>query len=94
MGFAPAYRAFNCNLILEHQDTKEQVILPVTLDTRRISSGDTVSVTVPIDVRSLEKGSYHLYLSMTDPSTGSTILFANQNTNTNKEPKLGELTVK
>lgn len=94
VGFAPAYRAFNCNLILEHQDTKEQVILPVTLDTRRISSGDTVSVTVPIDVRSLEKGSYHLYLSMTDPSTGSTILFANQNTNTNKEPKLGELTVK
>jgi hypothetical protein len=76
-GFSPAYRSFDTALLLTDSTDGTVTRLLVDWDNRTLSFGESVSFTVPLDITTLEDGQYTLSLSMTDPSSGRTVLWGN-----------------
>jgi hypothetical protein len=93
-GFAPAYRNFDSNLLIVSEQNNETVSIPVTFSSRKLLPGDVCTVSISLDVRSLEKGDYQLVFSLADSDTESTIQFANEGLNTENGVLLGTLTIK
>lgn len=92
-GFSPAYRKFDTVITVTEQTSGNTFQLPLDIDNRQISSADTAVFSVSLDVRQWEKGTYALTLSMTDPSTGQRIPFANSGYETRSEIPIGTLSV-
>ena len=92
-GFAPSYRLFMASLTLEHTDTHLQLTMPVELDNRVIGGGSQTSFQIPLSIDELPQGNYKVSFSLTDPYTGQTIQFANQDKDDAHRVHLGTLTV-
>lgn len=92
-GFAPAYRMFDGAVTLENMDTGLQLLVPVSLDNRTIKAGSETTFTLPLNIISLTDGTYRVSFSLSDPYTGQTILFANDDTDDKDRIHLGTLTI-
>lgn len=92
-GFAPAYRLYDGAVTLQNEETGVQLILPVSLDNRTIKAGSESTFVLPLDLRGLPEGVYHISFGLTDPYTGRTILFANEDTDASGKVRLGTLSI-
>ena len=92
-GFAPAYRQFNTILSVTEQTSGLTFQIPLEIDNRQIASADTAVFPVSLNVRQWEAGTYSLTLTMTDPTTGQSIPFANSGYETRTEVPIGSISV-
>lgn len=92
-GFSVSYRNFTSIITLINEAGECVRQLPLDFDNRFLSSGDNVTLSVPIEIRSLPLGAYQICYSMTDPVTNRTIQFANNLENTAYGYSLGNLTI-
>lgn len=93
-GFAPSYRRFNGNLVLEQTGIGTVRSFPADLDNRLIGGGEEKSITLPLDLAELPEGEYRISFTLTDPYTGKTIQFASDNAAADGSVSLGILTIK
>ncbi len=92
VGFAPAYRSFSASVTLTNTQTAEFTQIPLAIDTTALYGKTDYTVTLPL--RELPKGTYTVFLTMTDPDTGLPIYFANTAAGPDiPEVTLGTLTV-
>ncbi|WP_288773611.1 DUF4832 domain-containing protein [uncultured Eubacterium sp.] len=92
-GFAPAYRQFDTILSVTEQTSGLTFQIPLEIDNRQIASADTAVFPVSLNVRQWEAGTYSLTLTMTDPTTGQSIPFANSGYETRTEVPIGSISV-
>lgn len=78
-GFSNTLKPFQTQLLLKNKETGACTVLPVNLDLRQLGSGQKRSFTVQLPVKDLEKGSYQIYVSVTDEASGQMILLGNKN---------------
>jgi len=90
-GFANAYRSFSVQIRLVSQDTGEKTDLDVKTDNRLWDAGKKTKLEIPLDIRSYGKGTYKVYLSVTDPVAGQDILLATNLARTEDGYLVGEL---
>lgn len=76
-GFSGSYRPFSSQITVINQDTDEIKTIPLDYDSRYWSGGETVTLSVPLDIRTWQTGNYHIYYALTDPATNRQIRFAN-----------------
>lgn len=77
-GFSCAYRPFVVNVKVLSDSGEICRNIAVDTDTRTWQPEESVTLTIPVDFGQLSSGSYQLYLSVTDPSLGREIYFANE----------------
>ncbi|MGN0359375.1 MAG: hypothetical protein ACI4EM_01400, partial [Hominisplanchenecus sp.] len=65
--------------------------VPLSADLRKLESGQKKSFTVKLPVKDLERGSYEIYFSVKDETSGQMILLGNQNETTKDGYLLGQL---
>ena len=94
VGFANTYQQFPVTILLKNTSTNEIISLPVDTDTRDWLSNEVTVLDLPLDVRTYGLGNYEIYLSMKDPNSGSSILFANNNYTDSLGYFLGKLSIK
>ena len=92
-GFAPAYRLFNGAITIENVSTGLKLILPVSIDNRKIGGGSQADFTFPLVLHGLTEGSYSVFFSLSDPYTGQIIQFANEDTDASGNVHIGTLNV-
>lgn len=78
VGFSPAYKTFTSILLIEDSETGKRNEFHLEFDNRGLNSGETAEITLPIDLSTMEKGTYQVYYQMKDEVTGLTIKLANQ----------------
>ncbi len=93
VGFAPAYRMFDFQLVLTPVEEASTKVVLADFDNRTWKPGETTSVSVPLDLQDASKGSYEVYLQMTDPFTGQSLRFANTTESTDSGYYLGSFTL-
>lgn len=76
-GFSNSGRPFTLTFTLVNRETGHSVLLTHEADSRILKSGQTTILSVPLDVRNYEEGTYALYFSASDPTSGEQIAFAN-----------------
>lgn len=78
-GFSGSCRPFDFTATLVNSATGERsaIIIPPDTNSRSLKSSETNDIILSLPVRDFEKGTYRLYFSMIDTSSGETIRFAN-----------------
>lgn len=76
-GFSGSYRPFSSQITVINRDTDETYTIPLNVDSRYWPGGKTVTLSVPLDIRTWQTGTYDIYYSLTDPATNRQIRFAN-----------------
>lgn len=93
VGFSNAYRSFDVSLILRHQVSRQEHVLPIQTDTRLWSPGTEVSLEIPVSVSSLSPGAYEIMLQIIDPASGAEIQLANEGAGAQDRNSVGTLSV-
>ncbi len=76
-GFSGSYHTFTPTLTAINQETGEIYTISVDTDTRYWFGNETVTLSIPLDIRNWSEGNYTLYFSLTNPTDGEQITFAN-----------------
>lgn len=76
-GFSNSYRPFASTVTIVREDGSICDTIPVESDTRFWRSGETVTLTVPLDIRTYGIGSYRIYYKLSDPASGRRIRLSN-----------------
>jgi hypothetical protein len=93
-GFAPCYRPLEVHITLTPKNSaSDPITLPIPTDTRYWNSGDTVTLTVPLDVAAYPPDSYTISLHISDPLTAEPITCANTTSTPTGGTPLGTLTI-
>ena len=90
-GFSNTLKPFETSVLLKNTETGETVQVPLSADLRKLGSGQTKAFSVKLPVKELESGSYQMYFSVKDETTGQRILLANTNEVTADGYLLGQL---
>ena len=78
-GFSNTLKPFQTTVLLKNTETGTCTTVPLDADLRKLGSGQKKSYTVKLPVKDLERGSYQIYFSVKDETSGQTILFGNTN---------------
>ena len=90
-GFSNTLKPFQTSILLENTETGESTCVSVNADLRKLGSGQKKTYNVKLPVNDLEHGSYQIYLSVKDETSGQMILFGNKNEVTDNGYLLGQL---
>lgn len=90
-GFSNTLKAFLTSIILKNTKNGKCTCVPLAADLRTLGSGQKKSFTIKLPVKDLERGSYHIYLSVTDEASGQMILLGNKNKVNDDGYLLGQL---
>lgn len=90
-GFSNTLKPFETSIILKNTETETCTYVPLDADLRTLGSGQKKSFTVKLPVKDLERGSYEIYFSVTDETSGQMILLGNKNEVTEYGYLLGQL---
>lgn len=90
-GFASALKPFQTLIRLKNRKTGESISVPMQADLLTLGSGCKKTFTVHLPVKTLEQGSYEIYFSVTDKTSGQRMLLGNQNKVTDDGYLLGRL---
>ena len=90
-GFSNTLKPFQTCIVLVNKETEEYINVPFDIDLRKLGSGEKKTYTVNLPVRDLEHGSYQIYFSVKDETSGQTIMLANKNKATTYGYLLGQL---
>ena len=93
IGFSNAYRVFDTSLLLKNTKTEEVISIPLDEDNRRWLSGQDVTVETELDIKSYDKGTYHIYFMMVDTKSGDVIRFGNTMSLGNNGYQLGVMEI-
>ena len=77
--------------MLKNTETGEIVQVPLSADLRKLGSGQTKAFSVKLPVKELESGSYQMYFSVKDETSGQMILLGNTNKVTDEGYLIGQL---
>ena len=77
VGFSSAYRRFETSIILRNTETEEMITLPIDMDNRTWAPSEAATIRQAIDVRAYDKGSYDIFLMITNPASGEVICLGN-----------------
>ncbi len=77
-GFSSSYRSFDITLSMVHCSTGKTYTVPTCADTRLWNAGESVTLSIPLDIRSMLTGSYEIYFAIYDPASDCPILPANE----------------
>ncbi|MGN0399382.1 MAG: DUF4832 domain-containing protein [Blautia sp.] len=88
-GFSNTLKPFQTSVLLKHTETGTCTGIPLNVDLRRLGSGQKKSFTVKLPVKDLERGSYEIYFSVKDETSGQMILLGNKNEVTDNGYLLG-----
>ena len=75
--FSSAYRRFETSIILRNTETEEMITLPIDMDNRTWAPSEAATIRQAIDVRAYDKGSYDIFLMITNPASGEVICLGN-----------------
>ena len=89
IGFSNTLRPFQASILLKHTQTGACTRIPIQMDLRELSSGQTRVYRTRFPVKT--PGSYQLYLSILEESSGQQILLGNTNAVTEHGYLLGQL---
>ena len=78
-GFSNTLKPFQTTVLLKNTETGTCNTAPLDADLRKLGSRQKKSYTVKLPVKDLERGSYQIYFSVKDETSGQTILFGNTN---------------
>ena len=78
-GFSNTLKPFKTSILLKNTTTGECINVPFNADLRELGSGQKKSFTVKLPVKDLEPGSYEIYFSVIDETSGQMILLGNKN---------------
>lgn len=92
-GFAPAYKKFETQIYLTNIETKEVIPVTNTIDNRMITSENSFTFKLSIDVRDMEKGTWQISIDMTDSLSNLPVFFANETENNRSAVLLGTLRI-
>lgn len=90
-GFSNTLKPFQTSITLKNTTTGTCSTIPLQADLRRLDSGQKKSFTVRIPVKDLERGSYEIYFSVKDETSGQMIFLGNKNEITENGYLLGQL---
>ena len=90
-GFSNTLKPFQTSVILKNVETGACTDVPLNADLRKLGSGQKKSFTVKLPVKDLERGSYQIYFSVKDETSGQIILLGNENEATDEGYLLGQL---
>ena len=90
-GFSNTLKPFRTTILLKHTETGTCTTVPFDVDLRNLGSGQKKSFTVKLPVKELERGSYQIYFSVTDETSGQMILLGNTNEVTENGYLIGQL---
>ncbi len=76
-GFSVSYRKFDSLVTLVNQSDESLTKIPLDSDNRFWTPGESVTISCPVEIRTLTPGSYQVFYSLTDPVTDRMIQFAN-----------------
>ena len=76
-GFAVANEQFDTTILLKNKDTEEIISIPFDDDNRDWKPSEDVVIKKELDIRSLEKGTYNVYMLMRDTKSGEVIRMGN-----------------
>ncbi len=78
VGFSPAYKPFATTIFFQNSETGVILKTNANFDNRGLNSGETAKITIPLNLDTLEKGTWQIYCQMQDEASGLTIKFANE----------------
>lgn len=78
VGFSSCCRPFDVSLTLRETSTGRTEHLPVITDTRLLTPGKTVQLTIPFEIRNYATGTYDVRLKITDPASDAPVSLANE----------------
>ena len=90
-GFSNTMKSFRTSIVLKHTETGACINVPFPIDLRKLGSGQKQSVSVKLPVKELNHGSYQIYFSVKDETSGQMILLGNKNEATENGYLLGQL---
>ena len=92
-GFAASLRKFDSLVTLVSKSDGSIIKIPLDTDNRFWTSGGSVTLSCPIEIRALHSGTYQIFYSLTDPVTARQIQFATKGSVSTYGYLLGTLTV-
>lgn len=91
IGFSNTLKPFETTVTLIDEETEASIRLPLSADLRKLGSGNKKSFTLKLPVNDLKSGSYLIYFSVRDKSSGQTVFLGNENEITEYGYLLGRL---
>lgn len=90
-GFSNTLRPFCTSVVLKNKNTGEATHVPFHADLRTLGNGQKKSFTGTLPVKDLKHGSYQIYFSVKDETSGQMILLGNENEATLDGYLIGQL---
>lgn len=90
-GFSNTLKPFQTSILLKNTETGTCTIVPFDADLRKLGNGQKKSFSVKLPVQELERGSYQIYFSVKDETSGQMILLGNTNKVTDEGYLIGQL---
>ncbi|MDY3057397.1 MAG: DUF4832 domain-containing protein [Mediterraneibacter faecis] len=90
-GFSNTLKPFQTSILLKNTETGTCTIVPFDADLRKLGNGQKKSFSVKLPVQELERGSYQIYFSAKDETSGQMILLGNTNKVTDEGYLIGQL---
>lgn len=90
-GFSNTLKSFQTSILLKNTETGTCTIVPFDADLRKLGSGQKKSFSVKLPVQELERGSYQIYFSVKDETSGQMILLGNTNKVADEGYLIGQL---
>lgn len=90
-GFSNTLKPFESSVTLIDEETEESIRLPLSDDLRKLGSGNKKTFTLKLPVKDLKSGSYLIYFSVQDKSSGQMVFLGNENEITKNGYLLGRL---
>lgn len=76
-GFANCYKQYDMTILLDNKESHTTYTIACDSDNRYWNSNTTTDITLPLAIRDYDMGTYDIYLSLTDATTGEAIALAN-----------------
>ncbi len=93
VGFAPAYRKYDIQLVLSNDNEPTTSLRLYDIDNRKWDAGEVTTVSLDIPLAEYTDGTYSIMFSMTDPTNGKQIMFGNDMEVHAAGYQLGHLTI-
>lgn len=90
-GFSNTLKPFQTSILLKNIETGKSACVSLNADLRKLGSGQKKTFTVKLPVKDLERGSYQIYFSVKDETSGQMIQLGNENEASADGYLLGEL---
>lgn len=90
-GFGNTLKPFEAQLLIRNPQTGASMSTPLGFDFRTLEGGQSQKVTLSLPDKDLPQGSCQLFLTVTDPATGTRIALANTTDNAETGLLLGQL---